>query len=118
MNEKEKMIEAVIQQNVDCYNNRDINGFMESFSDEIELYTYREPTPAIIGLSNMRSFYKKLFDASPKLHSTILQRIVFDNKVIDYEQISGRMGVEDPLELLVIYEVDNSKIFRMTAIRK
>ena len=118
MNEKEKNVETVIQKNVDCYNNRDIEGFMQSFSEEIELYTYREPTPAIIGLTNMRSFYKKLFDASPKLHSTIIQRIVFDNKVIDYEKISGRMGVDDPLELLVIYEVENNKIFRMTAIRK
>jgi hypothetical protein len=58
-----------------------------------------------------------LFDASPKLHSTILKRIVFNNKVIDHERIVGRQGSDAPLEIVVIYEVNEGKIFRLTAIR-
>ena len=59
-----------------------------------------------------------LFDLSPKLHSIILKRIVFDNKVIDHESIVGRRGTDDVFEIVLIYEVKDNKIFKMTTIRK
>ena len=111
-------IEIVVQQNLELYNKRDIEGFMETFATDIELYTLGEHAPAIAGLQGMRNFYKKLFDASPKLHSTVLKRIVFGNKVIDHESISGRLDAKEPVEVVVIYEVRDEKIFRLTAIRK
>jgi hypothetical protein len=61
--------------------------------------------------------YKELFDLSPKLHSTILKRITFDNKVIDHESIVGRRGADDVFEIVLIYEVKDNKIFKMTTIR-
>ena len=91
---------------------------MNTFSDEIALYNFPEPEPSIQGREAIRKFYNGLFSASPTLHSTILKRIAFDNKVIDHESIVGRMGVDSPLEIVVIYEVDNEKIRRLTAIRK
>jgi len=110
--------EDIIQKNLECYNNRDLSGFMATFRDDIALYTFPDPEPAIEGIDAIRKFYKGLFDASPKLHATILKRITFDNKVIDHESIVGRMGVEAPLEIVVIYEVEDGKICRLTAIRK
>jgi hypothetical protein len=47
-----------------------------------------------------------------------LKRIVFDNKVIDHESIVGRKGAKDILEIVMIYEVKDGKIFKMTSIRK
>ena len=91
---------------------------MASFSEDITMYNWSDTLPATAGLAAVRARYKALFDASPKLHSTILKRIVFDNKVIDHEYITGRMGAVEPVELVLIYEVRGDKIFKVTVIRK
>ena len=111
-------IEAIVQRNLESYNRRDIEGFIETFTADIELYTLGEHTPAVSGRQAMRNFYEKLFEASPKLHSTVLKRIVLGNKVIDHESISGRLDATEPVEIVVIYEIQDEKIFRLTAIRK
>jgi hypothetical protein len=110
--------EQIIQTNLDCYNNRDIDGFMTSFSNDITFYNYADNKPTAIGLEQVRKLYKELFDLSPNLHSTILRRITFDNKVIDHESIIGRRGSDEIFEIVLIYEVKGDKIFKVTAIRK
>ncbi len=110
--------EEVVQYNLDCYNKRDIEGFMSGFSNDIELYTFPEATPSVIGKAGVRAVYQNLFDKSPDLKSTIIKRIVFNNKVIDHESIRGRMGSTTPVEMVLIYEVKDNKIFRVTAIRQ
>jgi hypothetical protein len=109
--------EQIVQQNIQCYNRRDLEGFLSTFSDNIELYSFGEGSPTVVGRENIRQFYKNLFEVSPRLHSTILNRIVLNNKVIDHERITGRMGSDELLEIVVIYEVNDGKIFRITAIR-
>jgi hypothetical protein len=110
--------EEIVQKNLEAYNKRDINGFIACFSNDIALYNYGETKPSIVGIDAIKGFYKKVFDASPKLHSTILKRIVFDNKVIDHERITGRVGSEKPVEIVLIYEIINFKIVKLLAIRK
>ncbi len=110
--------EQIVQKNLNAYNKRDINGFIGSFSNDIALFNYGETKPSIAGIDAIKVFYKKVFDASPNLHSTIVKRIVFDNKVIDHERITGRIGTEKPVEIVLIYEINNQKIVKMTAIRK
>ena len=48
--------EQVVQKNLECYNNRDIKGFMECFSPDIALYTFPDPDPTLEGLEACRSF--------------------------------------------------------------
>jgi hypothetical protein len=110
--------EAIVQENLDAYNKRDIEAFMQSFSDSIVVTNYADKSVIAKGLVQVRAVYQSLFDASPQLHSTILKRIVFDNKVIDHESIVGRRGVTTPIELIAIYEVKLDKIVAMTFIRK
>lgn len=110
--------EQIVQQNLDYYNNRDIEGFMRCFSEDIVFYTFDDHTITASGLEEVRKLYTALFDASPTLHSTIVKRIVFDNKVINHESIVGRKGSTDILELVLIYEVKNEKIFKVTVMRK
>ncbi len=110
--------EKIVEKNLKAYNNRDINGFMASFSPDIALYNLGDSKPSISGFESIKSFYKKVFDASPKLHSTILKRIVYDNKVIDHERIVGRVGADKPVEIVLIYEIKANKIAKLTAIRK
>ena len=110
--------EAVVQENLDFYNQRNLEGFMTSFSDSIALYNFGKSEPIAEGKEAIRNLYKGLFDASPKLHSTILNRSVIVNKVIDHESIVGRKGSDVPIELVMIYEVSVDRIIRMTVIRQ
>src|SRR5687768_17041352 len=118
MTSGQQNIESVVQQNLELYNKRDIEGFMETFATDIELYTLGEHAQAIAGLQGMRNFYKKLFDASHKPPSPVMKRIVLANKVIDQESIARRLDAKEPVEVVVIYEDRDEKIFRLAAIRK
>ena len=111
-------VEQVVQSNLEAYNNRDLEQFMSWFSEDVELYSFSEMKLVASGKPAIEKFYKELFEASPELHSTILKRIVFDKKVIDHESIVGRKGSKDILEIVMIYEVNDGKIFKMTSIRK
>jgi hypothetical protein len=115
---KEMTPEQVVQANLDCYNRRDIDGFMSYFSPDIKMYNFADNSVTIDGLEQYRKVYKELFDLSPNLHSTIVKRIVFDNKVIDHESIVGRRGSDGIFEIVLIYEVKDNKIYKITAIRK
>jgi hypothetical protein len=110
--------EQVVQTNLDYYNQRNIEGFMTSFSEDITYYNFDDQEVTSKGLEQVRARYTDLFNRSPNLHSTILKRIVFENKVIDHESIVGRLGSSEVLELVLIYEVKNEKIFKVTVIRK
>ncbi len=111
-------VEQVVQSNLEAYNNRNLEQFMSWFSEDVELYSFSEMKLVASGKLAIEKLYKELFEASPELHSTILKRIVFDNKVIDHESIVGRRGLKDALEIVMIYEVKDGKIFKMTSIRK
>jgi hypothetical protein len=81
------------------------------------LHTFGKTEALAEGKEAIRNLYKGLFDASPKLHSTILHRSIIGNKVIDHESIKGRRGSRKPVKLVMIYEVSGDKIERMTVIR-
>lgn len=115
---KDMTPEQVVQANLDCYNRRDIDGFMSYFSPDIKMYNFTDNSVTINGLEQYRKVYKELFDLSPNLYSTIVKRIVFDNKVIDHESIVGRRGSDGIFEIVLIYEVKDNKIYKITAIRK
>lgn len=110
--------EKVVQANLDAYNNRNIEGFMSYFSEDILVRNFDTGATSAQGKQAVREIYTQLFEASPNLHSKILKRTVFDNKVIDHEYITGRNGSQEPLELVLIYEVREGKIFRISVMRK
>ena len=76
-----------------------------------------ETIPFIIGITQLETIYKDVFENSPSLKATIKNRIVFDNKVIDEEEVTGRKGI-DYLKVIAIYEVENSLIKKVSFIRK
>ena len=114
----QKTAEQIVQANLDAYNNLDIEQFMSYISEDIEVYEFDSKKLSIKGAEACRNVYTELFELSPKLHSTILKRIVFDNKVIDHEYIVGRRGSDTAIELVLIYEVRDEKIFRISVMRK
>ncbi len=110
--------EEIVQKNVDFYNQRDISGFISLCSSDIKIFNFSDNTIAINGIEECNKFYLDLFEKSPKLHSTIVSRIVYGNKVIDLESIAGRLGKDEIVELVLIYEIKDEKIFKVTVIRK
>jgi hypothetical protein len=110
--------EAVVQRQLDTYNARDIEGFLATFSDSAKIYSFGNPTPLAIGKEAIRSIYSNMFSASPNLHSTLVNRIVFENKIFDHESITGRNGSSEPLELVMLYIVKNGVIVEAHSIRK
>ncbi len=110
--------EQVVQKQLETYNQRDINSFMSLIDDNVTFYDYSDGNITMSGASACKEFYSNLFEASPKLHSTVLQRTIFGNKVIDYERIAGRNGNKEIVELMLIYEVNKEKIIKVTVLRK
>lgn len=110
--------EQIVQKNLDAYNALDLETFMSCFHKEIKMYNYAIEEPSANGLVEVRRIYKSLFDQSPSLHSNILKRIIFENKVIDHESITGRLGNIETIEMVLIYEVKEEKIIKITAIKK
>lgn len=110
--------EEVVQKQLETYNKRDIDGFMSTMDEDVTFHNFSDSRLTMKGFAACRTFYSELFEASPKLHSTILTRTVFGNKIIDHESITGRNGNDEVLELVLIYEVKNEKITKVTVLRK
>ncbi len=114
---QESTPDSSIQRQLDTYNNRDIEGFMALFHEDVQLYNQADGKLLADGKAAVRKIYSHLFERSPKLHSELINRIVLNNTFIDHERITGRMGNEEAIELIVIYELSALKIIKVTVIR-
>lgn len=110
--------EQVVQAQLEAYNARDIDAFMATFDANASLWNFGETEPIAAGSDALRAIYQRVFEQSPNLHSTVINRTVIGTKVIDYEVIVGRIsGDQTPLHLVMIYEVKNGKIVKAVAVR-
>lgn len=118
MNElKAQNPEIIVQKNLDAYNDRNLTTFMSYFSDDIKLVNFSDQSVVAEGKEGIEKLYGNLFEQSPQLHSNILKRMILGNKVIDHESITGRKGVAEAIELIMVYEIKDNKIYKMTVIR-
>jgi len=101
--------EHIIQQQVEAYNQRDIDAFVACHHPQVELYTFSETQPFATGREKVREIYGDVFEHSPNLHTEVMQRIIIGNRVIDYETVRGRKGIEEML-FVAIYEVEDDMI--------
>jgi adenine deaminase len=67
--------EVLVQQQVNAYNAKNIDAFLEPYADDIEIYTFPN-TLVSKGKEGMRKTYEKLFKNVPDLHCEIKQRII------------------------------------------
>lgn len=110
--------EQVVQQQLDTYNARDIEGFMSTMDPQVGLYNFSDGKLLAQGSTEVRALYTNLFESSPELKSKLTNRIVLGHQVIDHESITGRLGSAEAIELVVIYEVKSGKIHKITVMRK
>lgn len=103
--------EVLVQQQVNAYNAKNIDAFLEPYADDIEIYTFPN-TLVSKGKEGMRKTYEKLFKNVPDMHCEIKQRIINLNSVIDKESVSG-MRPGQKVEATAIYEIKNHKISKV-----
>ena len=106
-------VEAIVQEQFNTWNAKDIDSFVKTFSDDIKVYEYQNKL-YIDGQKQLYDLFAELFTQSPDLHCEIANRIIIGNIIIDEEIISDKT---DSHKALVIYEVEKGKIFRMTTFR-
>lgn len=105
--------ETIVQEQLDAYNTRDIDAFMDTYSDNIKLYVYPDKLLSE-GKKAMKAKYQGFFEGTPDLNCSIKNRIVIGNKVIDEESVTTNGTTESAV---AIYEVENGKISKVTFIQ-
>lgn len=98
--------EILAQKQLNGYNARNIEAFLEPYADDVEIYTFPN-TLRTKGKDEMRKSYDSYFQKTPNLHCEIKNRIIQGNTVIDKEYITG---AGKPFEATAIYQIENNKI--------
>ncbi len=100
----------VVQRQLEAYNARDIEAFMDTYSKDVKLFDY--PNELFMeGQEKMKESYNTYFESTPDLHCEVKNRIIMGNKVIDEEFITAN-GAN--FSAVAIYEVENGRIIKVT----
>ncbi len=97
---------SLVQRQLNAYNARNLEAFLEPYADDIELYQF-PLTITCKGKEEMRRQYAFLKDVT-ELHCEIKERIIQGNMIIDKESVTG-FG-NKPVEATAIYQIENNKI--------
>lgn len=98
--------EALVQRQLNAYNFRNIEAFLDTYAEDVEIYIYPDKLLGK-GKEAMRKNYAEMFDGIPNLHCEILSRIVQGNIVIDKERVQFKDRIE---EATAIYHIEKNKI--------
>ncbi|SFR51867.1 Imidazolonepropionase [Robiginitalea myxolifaciens] len=98
--------EDLAQRQLNAYNLRDIDGFLEPYAEDVEVYSFPN-TLLYTGKEIMRQQYSGMFANTPNLHCELKGRIVQGNVVIDQERV--RFG-SSFVEAIAIYHIEDGKI--------
>lgn len=105
--------EQIVQRQVNAYNARDIEAFMDTYSDNIKIYNFPEEL-SVDGKKAMRAQFAQMFENVPNLYCEIKNRIVLGNKVVDREYV--RFG-ENYSSVIAIYEITDGTISKVTFLK-
>ena len=101
-----------------AYNERNLEAFMEVFSDNVKIYD----DLAKYNVTNrdaMRTNYQMWFNSVEQLNCEILDRMVVGDTVIDYEKVTYKKTGEDEqvMHAIAIYRISGDKISEVSFIR-
>ncbi|MBH9551976.1 nuclear transport factor 2 family protein [Inhella gelatinilytica] len=102
---------AFAQRQLDAYNARDLERFVAEYCDEVVVYRLPGAEPILQGKAQLAEHYAKNRFHLPELHAKLVNRMVFGNKVIDQEFVTGVPGA--PMEVAAIYEVTPAGISKV-----
>jgi hypothetical protein len=98
--------EALAQRQLNAYNARNIEAFLEPYAEDVEVYTYPDQL-MFKGKDLMRTGYSQMFNSTSNLHCELENRIIQGNIVIDEERVQFGDKI---LEATAIYHIKNGKI--------
>lgn len=107
----QEAIEFPVQKQLEAYNARDIDAFMDWWAEDCQCFLFPDQ-PLARGTAEIRARYIARFE-EPNLHAVIKARIIVGNLVIDHEHIT-RTFPEGPgtIDAVAMYEIDDGKIAR------
>ncbi|MAT89269.1 MAG: steroid delta-isomerase [Flavobacteriaceae bacterium] len=105
--------EVIVDKQLDAYNARNIDAFVNTYSQDVQLFNFPHTSTAQ-GHEQLRKNYADFFAQTPDLHCEIKNRIVIGNVVIDEEYITMNGTY---FSAIAIYEVENGVIQRVTFLR-
>lgn len=101
--------ELPVQKQLEAYNARDIDAFMQWWTDDCQYYEFPSRLLAS-GAAEVRERHIARFKES-NLHGTLIKRIAVANVVVDQEVVT-RTFPDGPgeVDVVAIYEVENGRI--------
>jgi imidazolonepropionase-like amidohydrolase len=98
---------SLVMRQLNGYNARNIDAFLEPYDDEVELYIFPDK---LIGKGKeaMRTNYSNFFNSTPDLHCEVKSRIIRGNVIIDNEHVI--LGKGQTMDAIAIYHIENGKI--------
>ncbi len=100
-----------VQRQLDAYNACDLDAFVAEYADGVQLFKPPAAQAILEGKQALAEHYGTTRFNQPGLHAELVARMVFGNKVIDQERITG-LGPE-PVDAAVVFEVQDNLIFRV-----
>jgi imidazolonepropionase-like amidohydrolase len=104
--------ETIVQRQVNAYNARNIDAFMDTYADDIELYNFPGKLSSK-GKDEMKKSYEDFFKNVTNLYCEIENRIVIGNKIIDKEKVRAGKNIN---HAVAVYEIESGKIKKVTFI--
>ena len=99
------------QRQLDAYNARNLANFVAEYTDDVVVYRLPGTEPILMGKAAVAEHYQKNRFNLPDLHAKLMNRMVFGNKVIDQERVTG-VGTR-AMEVAAIYEVTPNGISKV-----
>ena len=98
-----------VQEQLDAYNAKDIDRFMQCWADDCQYYAFPSELLAQ-GAAQIRERHVERFN-EPNLHGRLVHRMVVGNMVVDQELVTRNFpeGVGE-IDVIAIYEVKAGKI--------
>ncbi len=112
----ESLPTKLANEQLNAYNNRDIEAFLKPYSDTIKVYSYRNKL-LYKGKETMRKSYSKMFKELPDLNCKLVNRIVLGNKVIDHEEVTTHKN-KPTFRAIAIYTIKEDKIVEVNFIQE
>lgn len=102
---------AFAQRQLDAYNDKDLERFVREYTDDVLVYRMPQAEPVLVGKPALADHYAKTRFNLPHLHAALVNRMVFGNKVIDHERVTG--VADTPREVAAVYEVSAGGISKV-----
>ena len=109
---------SIVQEQLQYYNEKNIDKFSDMFSDDIIVSNYQGSASAnIAGKEAFKETYERLFNDFPENRADLVHRIVIKNRVLDHEKVYRSGGETPTFECVAIYTIVNERITRIDFIK-